>query len=222
MVPSPTISISWFYVVLFKNLRLPFLMDFKRLKQKRQKETIHQQNRFIMKKSLLLIALLQLFIGCEKKQSNDNNKSGWTLVYKHDKQGNAVYGTKQKLIEAIQNGLSVRVGYGRQIQEDRSLEHLADAQFLTILKIEGQHNVFAQISPIMRQDPFRQNDSIAINMVPEFMWRTTIGTNGISSNAMVNVFKDSLNGSNNNRRGAMWFVEYPPNFDPTNTTLTIE
>ncbi len=175
-----------------------------------------------MKKYHLVFALAFLLWACQQPQPLTQNDVGWTLVYKHDKQGNAIYGNKEKLIQAIQNGLPVKVGYGRQVNEERSLEHLADAQFLTILKIKGQHDVFAQVPPIMRQDPFKKNDSVAVRMVPEFQWRTTVGTNGISSNVMVNVFKDSLNGSNQNRRGALWFVDYPPNFEPINPTLTFK
>ena len=175
-----------------------------------------------MKKNHLIFVLAFSLLACQKQHRIHQNDVGWTLVYKHDKHGNAIYGKKEKLIQAIQNGLPVKVGYGWQVDVERSLEHIADAQFLTILKVKGQHDVFAQVSPIMRQDPFKQNDSIAVKMVPEFQWRTTIGTNGISSNVMVNVFKDSLDGSNNNRRGALWFVDYPINFEPTNPSLTFK
>lgn len=175
-----------------------------------------------MKKYQLIIVLAFFQWACQQRHSLPQQDVGWTLVYKHDKEGNAIFGTKEKLIQAIQNGLPVKVGYGWEVNEERSLEHLTEAQFLTILKIESQHDVFAQIPPIMRQDPFKKNDSVAIKMVPEFSWRTTIGTNGISSNVMVNVFKDSLNGSNTNRRGALWFVDYPPNFEPIDQSLTFK
>ncbi|WP_282042779.1 hypothetical protein [Winogradskyella flava] len=149
-----------------------------------------------MKKCLIILVAILVLFSCEKKRDEHTADIGWTLVYKHDKQGNRIFGNKTELIEAIQNGLSVRVGYGTEINTERSIEHIAEAQFLTILKITDQHEVFAQINPIMRQDPFRQSDTIAIKMIPEYQWRTTISTNGISSNVMINIFKDSLEGSN--------------------------
>ncbi len=175
-----------------------------------------------MNKTMKLIIVLSLVLSCQTKVIEESNESGWILVYKHDKQGNALYGSKEKLIEAIQNGLAVRVGYGTKISEDRSLEHIADAGFLSILKIESQHEIFAQVDPIYRQNPFRENDTIAIKMVPDNQWRTTISTNGISSNAMINIFNDSLQGSNENRRGANWFVDYPVNYEAINKSLAFE
>ena len=175
-----------------------------------------------MKKQLTVLMIFLFLLSCQTQQHENVTPLGWTLVYKHDKQGNALYGSKEKLMEAIQNGLSVRVGYGSQISEDRSIEHLSDAQFLTILKIVDQHEVYAQLAPIMRQDPFKTNDTIAIKMVPKYQWRTTIGTNGISSNVMVDKFNDSLQGSNENRRGAMWFTNYPSKFKAKNKTLTFK
>ncbi len=144
------------------------------------------------------------------------------MVYKHDDHGKPLYGNKDKVIEAVQNGLSVRIGYGRQISDERSIEHVADAQFLSVLNDHDSKEVFAQISPIMRQGPYRQNDTIGIKLEAGYKWLTAIGTNGMASNVMVHTFADTLDGSNQNRRGAVWFVDYPHNFEPINKTLAFD
>ncbi len=171
-----------------------------------------------MKVSCFFLALFFL-IACGTKESQEMHKYGWSLVYKHNEQDEEIYGSKEKVIEAVRNGLSIKVGYGMRRNEHRSIEHLAEAQFLTILNIKDTTEVFAQISPIMRQGPFRLKDTVGIKLVPGYKWLTAIGTNGMCSNVMVNTFQDSINGSNENRRAAQWFVQYPPNFSPKNESL---
>jgi len=160
-------------------------------------------------------------VGCIKKQTQAATNQGWSIVYKHDKFGKPLFGSKDKVIEAVRNGLSIKIAYGFKTKDgERSIEHAAEAQFLTILTVKDtMAEVFAQISPIMRQGPFRLQDTVGIKLVPDFKWLTAIGTNGMSSNVMVNTFADSIHGSNENRRGALWFVDYPPDFKSKVETL---
>lgn len=172
-----------------------------------------------MKRAWIILTLILL---CSCNSNNLKEKEtfnqGWSLVYKHDKQGQPLFGDKQKVIEAVRNGLSVKIGYGGQ-SNTRSIEHVAEAQFLTILSVSDTIEVFAQISPIMRQGPFRLKDTVGIKLRPGYKWLTAIGTNGMCSNVMVNTFLDSIDGSNENRRAANWFVDYPPNFSASIESL---
>jgi len=162
---------------------------------------------------ILLFLIIGLLAGCVAKQSINSTNHGWTLVYKHDEQGKLLEGSKDKVIEAVRNGLSIKIGYGfGSTDGQRSIEHTADAQFLTVVTIKDTVEVFAQISPIMRQGRFRLKDTVGIKLVPGYKWLTALGTNGMCSNVMVNTFADSIQGSNENRRAANWFVDYPPNF----------
>ncbi len=164
-----------------------------------------------MEKYRFILIVLILF-GCASEKTIDSTDYGWKLVYKHNEQGELISGSKNKVIEAVRNGLSIKIGYGVQVNENRSIEHLAEAQFLTVLSIKDTVEVFAQISPIMRQGPFRLKDTIGIKLAPGYKWLTAIGTNGMCSNVMVNTFADTIHGSNEKRRSAMWFVDYPPKF----------
>ena len=171
---------------------------------------------------ILLFLIIGLLASCAVKQTIDSANHGWTLVYKHDEQGNNLGGSKDKVIEAVRNGLSIKVGYGMGSKDgERSIEHTAEAQFLTVLSIKDTVEVFAQISPIMRQGRFRLKDTVGIKLVPGYKWLTAIGTNGMCSNVMVNTFTDTIQGSNENRRAANWFVDYPPNFTDRVKTLKL-
>lgn len=170
-----------------------------------------------MKQTISLLTIIVL-ISCSQNQTDNTSIAGWSLVYKHSKQGEQLYGSKEKVIEAVRSGLSVKVGYGMQ-GKNRSIEHVAEAQFLTILTIKDTLEVFAQISPIMRQGRFRLKDTVGIKLAPGYKWLTAIGTNDMCSNVMVNTFKDTIDGSNENRRAANWFVEYPSNFEPEDRSL---
>ena len=170
-------------------------------------------------KEIWILLLLLFTFSCSTDGAKNNLEHGWSLVYKHDKNGRQIFGSKQNVIDAVRNGLSVKVGYGMQRRDKRTIEHLAEAQFLTVINVKDTTEVFAQISPIMRQGPFRLQDTIGIKLVPGFQWLTAIGTNGMCSNVMVNTFEDTSDGSNQKRRGANWFVQYPPNFKPKNESL---
>ncbi len=173
-----------------------------------------------MLRLLVHLGVLVLF-ACHSEKPISSTNYGWTLVYKHNEQGELIFGQKEKVIEAVRNGLSVKVGYGVQVNEDRSIEHIADAQFLTVLSVQDTIEVFAQISPIMRQGPFRLKDTVGIKLAPGYKWLTAIGTNGMCSNVMVNTFADTIQGSNEKRRAAMWFVDYPPQFESVVKKLTL-
>ena len=78
-------------------------------------------------------------------QAQKSQKAGvWQSVYHHQPEGKMVSGSKEALLKAIRNGAQVRIYYkmGR-------VEHLVDADFITIFKGE----VFAQIDRIKGQKP---------------------------------------------------------------------
>ncbi|MEL6371605.1 MAG: hypothetical protein AAFY84_01200 [Pseudomonadota bacterium] len=94
--------------------------------------------------------------------------SGWELVYANDAEGNEVEGNKDDLIRAVRDGQPVRVYFG-----GGRVEHVADAQFLTVF--EGE--VFAQIEAIDAQRPMTEPARIEFRD-PGQEWRAITGTNG--------------------------------------------
>ncbi len=130
----------------------------------------------------------------------------WQLVYRNDAEGETVFGDKSQLLDAVRSGLPIRVGFGGRSQADttRSVEHVADAQFLSIL--DGDE-VFAQITQIIGQAPAREANGIKIRFRTNNKWTAIRGTNGYSTGLMVDYMADTLsNMPRDSKRGTSWFV----------------
>ncbi len=115
----------------------------------------------------------------------------WSLAYAHDEAGQALAGSKQRLIEAVRAGKLVRVYFA-----GRRVEHLTDSHFLTVFGGE----VFAQIAPIQTQAPSMEPPKIEFRE-PGRLWRAIIGTDGS--------FRGYADGNDPGQRqsGARWFVQ---------------
>lgn len=157
---------------------------------------------------LFFLGLISLFLlsisSCTQQKDN-----GWELVYKNDAEGNAVYGSKEDLIDAVRAGNSIRVGFGFRSRRDstRTIEHVTDAKFLTIL--DGEH-VFAQVPQIIGQRPTGQGDDAKIFFRENNKWTKMAGTNGFSTGLMVDFISDTLvNHGADNRIGTSWYVQNP-------------
>ena len=96
-----------------------------------------------MRLTILIIAIL-LSSNCEPES---HHCSEWEIVYKHDENGNLINGDKSLLIEAVRLGYPIRVGFGRRSTNDTllSIEHIADAEFLTIAN--GKEGFAQNLSP---------------------------------------------------------------------------
>lgn len=147
----------------------------------------------------LLIIILVLFYACNSPIISD---SGWQKVFQNDAMGKTSFGDKTKLIEAVRLGYPIRLGWG-----SNRVEHVADAEFLTIF--EGEE-VFAQIKTIIGQAPQIDSDSLKIRFRTENHWTMIAGTNGYSNSIMTNYFQDTLVGGGTDRyRPYTWYVLYP-------------
>ncbi|OEK05094.1 hypothetical protein [Roseivirga misakiensis] len=146
-----------------------------------------------------IILLIFVAFGCGEFNRGEES---WKLVYKHDAEGNKVTGDKQLLIDAVRAGLPVRVGFGGRSKVDstRSVEHMADAKFLTIL--DGEE-VFAQIDRILGQQPIRSDGEMKLRFRDANQWVKIAGTNGYSTGLMVDYLADTVvSPSTDNWRGA--------------------
>ncbi len=91
--------------------------------------------------SCLTILSLLLLPSCENAHGT---QGGWQKVYQNSAEGEALFGEKEKLIEAVRLGYPIRIGWG-----GNSVEHVTEATFLTIF----QDEVFGQIEGIVGQAP---------------------------------------------------------------------
>ena len=154
-----------------------------------------------MKIHLVYFFFVLLIVSC-----NDNKNSKWQLIYKNDKDGKVISGTKESLLKAIRNGEEIRIGWeSRRVSDTtKSVEHFADAKFLTISNGE---EVFAQIDPIIGQHPDLDGDTLSINFRENFQWSILVGTNGFSDRLNIDVLKDSVTGHRNRPTKVSWFVK---------------
>ncbi|MEM7701551.1 MAG: hypothetical protein AAF251_06395 [Pseudomonadota bacterium] len=93
-----------------------------------------------------------------------------------DLEGSASHGSKDALIEAVNKGTSLRIGWGLDFDGDGASElvHWADAEFLTVW--EGE--VYTQVGPVHAQTPIKGQSRVEIKS-DNSEWRGSIGTNGI-------------------------------------------
>ena len=147
-------------------------------------------------KKLLITALFSVLTTFAMAQE-------WTLVYQNDAEGNTVTGSIEALKAAVRDGLPVRVGWSFFHPTDKkiSVEHVADAKFLTIMSGEI---VFAQIDPIIGQTPKFEEGFIELK--ENISWVMVVGTNGKSDSIMRNVITGEMVGHNARPRAADWYV----------------
>lgn len=99
----------------------------------------------------------------------------WKLIYENDKSGNTISGNIEVLKDAVRDGKEIRIGWGFQHPSIKkiSVEHVADAAFLTILSDSIVH---AQIRPIIGQSP--DFDEGTVQLKENLEWVFIGGTNG--------------------------------------------
>jgi len=97
------------------------------------------------------------------------------IVLRTDKNGRVSHGSIESLIDHVQAGRAIRVGWEMDSNRDGQFDiiHWTDAKFLTVLN--GQ--VFNQIDPIYRQVPKIREPQIKL-MESEMKWVAIVGTNG--------------------------------------------
>lgn len=156
-----------------------------------------------------LPTLLILFIICISCNRNKHTRprNSWSLVYKTDKNGNKIIGDKNELISFIRKGHPIRVGWRSKRRNDttKTVEHLVDAEFLTIANGD---EVFAQITPFLAQRPDLTSDTLSMTLLPtQLHW--ILGTNGLISSVSQNYNKDTVNASTPKpfKYEMSWFVQ---------------
>ena len=160
--------------------------------------------------NLIAFVLVSLFVyACMSggTEADRPQATAWQLIYQNDQAGNALTGDKQKLIEAVRLGYPIRIGFGVRRTSDttKSVEHFADAHFLTIAN--GQE-VFAQILPIVGQYPHLDSSSLQITFRENLQWTIIVGTNGFSDRLMLDALQDTIVGHRDRPTEVSWFACY--------------
>ncbi|WP_343486079.1 hypothetical protein [Allomuricauda sp. d1] len=154
------------------------------------------------KTNYLTSAFCIFFILISSCEMPKDSQGGWQKVFQNDANGEVTFGEKSRLIDAVRLGYPIRIGWG-----SNRVEHVADADFLTIFEDE---EVFAQIKTIVGQAPQIEEDSLKIRFRSQNHWTKIAGTNGYSTAFMIDYFKDSIVGGGTDRYTATtWYVLYP-------------
>jgi len=103
------------------------------------------------------------FISCNQNKSGSDFK----IVYKNDKEGNTLIGSKQELIKYIRAGASIKIGWGVKGKE-RSIEHLSEPIWIAVM---NESEVGVQLAPHISS---AFTDTSKINEE----WRVKLNTKG--------------------------------------------
>lgn len=167
----------------------------------------------IMKIKHLIITLVVLSVlGCSQTKSKNeetDTNTEWKLVYRNDKNGKPVFGNKDKLISIVRKGYPIKIGWASRRRSDstKSVEHVIDAQFLTIA---NGSEIFAQAKPFLAQRPDLTSDTLSMNLLPiQSNW--ILGTNGTISSVNINYSEDTIKTdySKSFGYGLSWFAKTP-------------
>jgi len=154
-------------------------------------------------KIIHIIFVVFLLASCGQKEGVD---SEWKIIYKNDANGVTLQGDKSKLIDAARLGYPIRVGFGGRSKTDtsRSIEHIADADFISIA---NGKEVFAQINEIYGQKPHLDSDTLRIDLKHKNKWTIIIGSNGEISTLSRYFNSDDSEESKSGNRGATWYTK---------------
>lgn len=158
-----------------------------------------------MGKRLVFFGLLVFNIACQIPQNGTGNEAYWKVVYKNDKQGNRLQGSKKELIKYIRNGADIKIGWGSQ-GKTRSVEHLSNPSWIAVL---NESEVVVHLQPHYTAttdwDKLTSNFSDTLNINVE--WRVVITTKGEFDAVWYNKHKGTLIRRVPQKHTMTWFVK---------------
>lgn len=123
-----------------------------------------------MNRVFFIVLLVGFLLSC--REGNLNYK----IVYKNDKEGNTIVGSKEQLIQSIRGGSSIKVGWGVK-GKTHSIEHLSEPIWIAVLdEKEVIAHLDAQILSKTEWDDLTANYSDSTLLHQE--WRVVLTTKG--------------------------------------------
>lgn len=136
----------------------------------------------------------------------NTSQSTWHVVYKNNKQGNTISGSKQELISAIRAGSDIKIGWGSK-GKNHSIEHLSNPIWLAIL---DEKEVVAHLDPQVLSNinwetlSATYKDSLKLREE----WRVVITTKGEFDAIWYDKKHDSLIKRRPQNHNITWFSNY--------------
>lgn len=121
---------------------------------------------------IFIISICLLIISCKQEKTD----TGYKIVYKNNKEGNAIIGSKKKLIDYIRGGAEIKIGWGSK-NETHSIEHLSTPIWIAVL---DESEIIAHLDPQVLSktdwDKLSANYSDSTLLTQE--WRVVITSKG--------------------------------------------
>lgn len=143
-----------------------------------------------MKYGLLFTLSLLIGLSC----ASENTVSEYRIVYKNDREGNTLKGSKEALIHHIRGGADIKIGWGGQ-GKAHSIEHLSEPIWIAVL---DETEVVAHLDPqvLSRTDWEALTADYADSTLLDQEWRVVLTTKG----EFDAVWYNRKNGTISNRR----------------------
>lgn len=120
----------------------------------------------------LLVFLMALLFSCQTEHKTDH----FRIVYKNDREGNTLQGSKAELIKHIRGGAEIRIGWGGKGKSHR-IEHLSDPIWIAVLdETEVIAHLDAQV--LSKTDWENLSANYADSTLYHQEWRVVITTKG--------------------------------------------
>lgn len=122
--------------------------------------------------AFLCTIILSVVFSC-KTQYNNNEV---TVLYKNDKDGNTLLGSKNNIVNAIRKGADIKIGW-QSVGKEKKIEHLSNAIWLAVLNEKEvvaylDPQVFASIDWESLAASYNHNEDLDIE------WRVVLTTSG--------------------------------------------
>ena len=120
----------------------------------------------------LLSILCFLSVSCDL----ENSSPTFDIVYKNDKAGNTIHGSKTDLINKIRGGADIKIGWGSK-GKSHTIEHLSTPIWLAIM---DETEVIAHLDPqvLSQIDWENLSGGYADSTLVKQEWRVAITTKG--------------------------------------------
>ncbi|MEX0289053.1 MAG: hypothetical protein AB3N14_08060 [Flavobacteriaceae bacterium] len=125
-----------------------------------------------MKYSLFIVCLSALLFSCKSEDKN----TVYSIIYKNDKEGKVLGGSKEALIGYIRGGAEIKIGWGAK-GKSHSIEHLSEPIWLAVL---DEAEVIAHLDPqiLSKTDWDNLSANYADSTLLNQEWRVVITTKG--------------------------------------------
>ncbi|GAB5566166.1 MAG: hypothetical protein Wins2KO_32290 [Winogradskyella sp.] len=118
------------------------------------------------------LVLFCLILSCK----SEIKESRYKVVYKNDKQGNTLVGSKEELIQHIRSGSDIKIGWGSK-GENHSIEHLSEPIWIAILD-ESEVIAHLDAQVFSKTDWENLSSSYSDSTLLNQEWRVAITTRG--------------------------------------------